>query len=97
MSKYINVDIGKFKIPKGTVTDVKLRGVPAIIELIEKQPIVDAVEVVRCKDCKHRSKLASEDSYGVEDWVCNHDCGCAQCNDDDFCRYGERKDYETET
>ena len=52
----------------------------------------DFFEVVRCKDCKHRSKLTSEDSYGVEDWVCNHDCGCAQCNDNDFCRYGERKE-----
>lgn len=48
------------------------------------------VELVRCGSCKHRSKLASEDSYGIEDWVCNHDFGCAKCDDDDFCRYGER-------
>lgn len=54
----------------------------------------DVVEVVRCKDCKYRTKLTSEEDYGVEIWVCNHDCGCAQCNDDDFCRYGEKKETE---
>ena len=48
-------------------------------------------EIIRCGECKYRSQLVSEDSYGVEDWVCDHDCGCAQCEDDDFCRYGERR------
>lgn len=81
MSKYI--DIHKLKIPKGTVTDVKLRGVPAIIELLEKQPIVDAVEVVRCKDCKHRNRLA----------YCPL-CGVMVTPDDYFCADGERKDEE---
>ena len=43
-----------------------------------------AVEVVRCKDCKHRDP---------EDKRC--DCGCWHnpftTNDNDFCNYGERK------
>ena len=43
-----------------------------------------AVEVVRCKDCKHRDP---------EDKRC--DCGCWHnpftTNDNDFCSYGERK------
>ena len=44
-----------------------------------------AVEVVRCKDCKHRDP---------EDKRC--DCGCWHnpftTNDNDFCRYGERRE-----
>ena len=43
-----------------------------------------AVEVVRCKDCKHRDP---------EDKRC--DCGCWHTpfttNDNDFCNYGERR------
>lgn len=42
-------------------------------------------EVVHCKDCKHRDP---------EDKRC--DCGCWHTpfttNDNDFCRYGERKE-----
>ena len=43
-----------------------------------------AVEVVRCKDCKHRDP---EDKRS--------DCGCCHnpftTNDNDFCNYAERK------
>jgi hypothetical protein len=51
---------------------------------IENAPTVDAVEVVRCKDCKH---LMFSDCYG--------ECGRAYLSGvvrpDDFCSYGERK------
>ena len=47
-------------------------------------PTVDAVEVVRCKDCKHR-----------EDGVCTlesvYDYPWYYTNDDDFCSHGERR------
>ena len=58
-------------------------------DLINEMPSVDAVEVVRCKDCKHA-------------WI--HPCGYVYChrdgrnayemtfNLDSFCSYGERKD-----
>ena len=51
---------------------------------IEDAPTVDAVEVVRCKDCVHN-----------QDIFCNHFgyYGYAPIVDDnDFCSYGERKD-----
>ena len=51
---------------------------------ITKAPTIDAVPVVRCKDCKFR---------GDED-----DCPLlnlsAYTEPDDFCSYGERKDGE---
>ena len=56
---------------------------------IEDAPTVDAVEVVRCKDCKHR--------YNGKD--CTHPLllsyswgAIRNVKDDDFCSYGERKD-----
>ena len=52
---------------------------------------VDAVEVVRCKDCKHRAvaKITGEyfcvnPYYGMGSGV--------ELKDDDFCSYGERKE-----
>ena len=47
-------------------------------EIIKNAPTVDAVEVVRCKDCKHRFK----------------DSWCEYAHDDDnfYCARGERKE-----
>ena len=46
------------------------------------EPTVDAVEVVRCKDCKHYSR---DEMFGVGY------CYGAEKKLDDFCSYGERK------
>lgn len=53
-------------------------------EQIANAPTVDAVEVVRCKDCKY---LMFSDCYG--------ECGQGHMGivrPDDFCSYGERKE-----
>lgn len=55
-----------------------------VIEQMKKIPTVDAVPVVRCRECKHRDP---------EDKKC--DCGCWHIpfttNDYDFCSYGEKR------
>ena len=57
-----------------------------VINWLEKQPTVDAVEVVRCKDCKHTGNYGGYltcpyyDDLAVEE---NH-----------FCSYGERRSKE---
>ena len=55
---------------------------PKLVWCIDKLKAVDAVEVVRCKDCK----------------LCAHDKWCERRTlfvfADDFCSYGERKDDE---
>lgn len=60
---------------------------PDLFWAIEQQPTVDAVEVVRCKDCKN---------YVVDGLWCNSNCcvgeNHANWYPDDFCSYGERKD-----
>ena len=53
---------------------------------IMEEPAVDAVEVVRCKDCKH---------CDPENYHCDHPMGTAaplRRKPDDFCSYGERKE-----
>lgn len=48
---------------------------------IENAPTVDAVPVVRCKDCKYRDGTPGQPNIL-----------CAQMHEDDFCSYGERKE-----
>lgn len=49
--------------------------------LIANAPTVDVVEVVRCKDCKHKDGMPGQPNIV-----------CWQMHDDDFCSYGKRKD-----
>lgn len=72
-----------------------------IYDLIAKQPTVDAVPVVYCKDCKYADterRNATEKKYYDSILFCRNS---NLCNDeplamwpDDFCSYGERKDSE---
>ena len=53
---------------------------------IEAAPTVDAVEVVRCRECKH---------CDPENYHCDHPMSTAaplSRKPDDFCSYGERKE-----
>ena len=75
-------------------------GVPNTLQLmfdylkiiIRDQPTVDAVEVVRCKDCKHWNHM--EDGIGDCTNLRFHLTGHADptMGADDFCSCGERKD-----
>ena len=61
---------------------------------LKSMPTVDAVEVVRCKDCKHWKPIHEHIPY----MECNIFCGAYDhgypTGADDFCSYGERKDNE---
>ena len=51
-------------------------------------PTVDAVEVIRCKDCKHRDPEDHKCDSGALERV-----GCMfPVADDYFCSYGERRE-----
>ena len=68
--------------------------IPVIRQNIKDMPTADAVEVVRCKDCKWFWKYKINNNY----------CCCRNSRDgysqvfevkfseNDFCSYGERKD-----
>lgn len=59
-----------------------------LVSDIKNAPTIDAVEIVRCKDCKHWHKdtvFCGYGSYGEAPKRVNWYA-------DDFCSYGERKD-----
>lgn len=58
------------------------------LRMIDDAPTIDAVPVVRCKDCKH---WHTDDDVGHCD---NPDGLDNYARPDDFCSYGERKDSE---
>lgn len=53
-------------------------------DMIINAPTVDAVPVVRCKECKHMRR----DNVGV---FCKVWHGYNGCGEDGFCSYGERR------
>ena len=67
-------------------------------KLIKRQPTIDAVPVVRCKDCKHyhkdegwcdkHSHFVNSDGSACHPWESND---WKMFGDNDFCSGGERK------
>lgn len=51
----------------------------------------DAVEVVRCKDCKWYMQKQKNLPYNVTKRYCNRTCTLAT-KEDDYCSYGERRE-----
>lgn len=74
-----------------------------VVEYINRMPTADVVEVVRCKDCKHRPVYKDTEIHapqdhrsGWSDWACPYLCSDWYYNrmpkDNDFCSHGERRD-----
>lgn len=59
-----------------------------VLRLIRQIPTIDAVPVVRCKDCKHGKTW--ENAWGIEGFKC--DLLCVDLSPEAFCSYGVRKD-----
>lgn len=64
-----------------------------VLDSIKEAPTVDAVPVVRCKDCRWAKKVEEyEPKYQCLN-ICRY--GCTQWLDsNDFCSYGERSNNE---
>ena len=63
-----------------------------VLRAICKAPTVDAVEVVRCTDCKHCMMCYPEKQIGKDatpGWYCKDQKKYRRPND--FCSYGERR------
>lgn len=103
MMRLIDADTLQF-VPKETKHVVGVRGngkiiltmLEAIQEVIDKTPTIDAVPVVRCKDCKYRGNSFAcpmchdesiyDDDDGYDDYTYD------RTDDDGFCNNGERWD-----
>ena len=67
--------------------------------VIDECPTIDAVPVVRCRDCIHQVKVFQEDKRRKGGGYYFYDCGLADGYshvglDDDFCSMGKRRSDE---
>ena len=68
------------------------RSIAEMREWIDNEPTIDAVEVVRCKDCRF-----AEHREQAERVYCHRErlaISCPPRDNDDFCKYGERREDE---
>ena len=77
-------DLGVGRCSKDVLPAAYCAGWNGLINLLQTAPTVDAVPVVRCRDCKHL--------YGT---LCTV-CGLLPRKPDDFCSFGERKENNDE-
>lgn len=61
--------------------------------MLVQMPSVDAVPVVRCKDCVHLSQVAGSASTGEGIYKCDV-WKAHTANGDCFCSYGQRKEQQ---
>ena len=64
-----------------------------LVDIIGKQPTVDAVPVVPCKDCKWSNVYQVDSNFPMERW-CDGGFIPKSVQDYDYCSWGERKDDE---
>ena len=86
MNKYIDAEALKKEIAKAPVWTAL-----TITEKIENAPSID---IVRCKECRHREKYPCDE---IEFYECNHlrlHGTKVGVKDDWFCADGERKESE---
>ena len=64
----------------------------AVRSILHSAKTIDAVPVVRCRECKHRKY---DDIFGML-W-CNIDSCTKRVKPDDFCSYGEKEGADNNT
>ena len=73
----------------GWIGETLLQIKKVAVKYIENAPTIDAVEVVRCKDCKHRREICSMryiEMMGEDERI--HDYS----TDNGYCSWGERRE-----
>ena len=80
-------------IMKYTTTDNEIGVFPirigfnAIKEVIDESPTIDAVEVVRCKECRYFKKIVERSDSGL----CYRDLVASAWKENGYCSRGERR------
>lgn len=80
--------LGELTIGANSLLYTPLFKADDIFEVLDNAPTVDAVEVVRCKDCLHYEfgvclKIYSDGNVSADAWQ--------ERKPDDFCSHGERR------
>ena len=64
----------------------------AVIKILDNAPTIDAVPVVRCRECKYWRKYTCIHTGQDEGYCVNPDGLDKLAHPEDFCSYGVRKD-----
>ena len=72
--------------PKGMDLDSYIAGMGVVLDRIAEAPTVDAVEVVRCKDCEYYVETNGR--------IGTCELTISGAEDDGFCAWGERKEVD---
>lgn len=83
----MKTDLISRQAAKQALGDAHFQNYGYAIMVIADVPSVDAVEVVRCKDCKHWKPEPMGDVMMCYSGMCGR-----WTTPDDFCSYGRRKD-----
>lgn len=94
MARLINAD--EIKLPKGFFE--KVDNVPKFYEWLGTLHTVDAIEVVRCKDCKYASLTYDGECKYCQRWKEKYDGESISLylDGDFYCAFGERREDETD-
>ena len=84
MSRYIDADALKENFINTDANGINLAIDRYALKCIDDAPTIDAVSVVRCKDCKYKYMYKSV-------WECPYGL---MITADGYCNYGERKESE---
>ena len=84
-------DLGVGRCSKDILPAAYCAGWNGLLGLIEKAPTVDAVPVVRCKDCKWFADNNDGEWYGCQMFHVVQVTPEDAPKPDDYCSYGERK------
>lgn len=85
LDRYINAPHVRLK---SNICEGMRLAIGSCIGFLEIQPTVDAVPVVRCKDCKHWKHA---DGIGCTDFVKICTLAYYMIGENGYCLYGERK------
>ena len=92
--RLIDADSAKLAVSDYKIFRCQLGGLMDVAEFIDDQPNIDAVPVVRCRDCQHWKPSGSKAGNSFSDM--EYIGGCEFTNycrrESDFCSYGERKE-----
>ena len=91
MARLIDADAAKLTANDYKIFRCQLGGLVDVVEFLDDMPTVDAVKVVRCKDCKHYKPQKKSTHWENRANYCNR-VVTIKAQPNDFCSYGERKD-----
>ena len=87
------IDADKFEVYPYTLTSLDFEaGVLSVLEKLDAAPTIDAMPVVRCKDCKYHH-WEQEPCHGKTVYYCElPHMRSVEVFKEFFCYYGKRKD-----